>query len=879
VKVHGNESPFTHVHNLDKGENILTWTINYKGCQSVSQVKITNNEPSPAIAGDNKATCENHFVLGASVPEVGLGKWTIRSGGGKFVDDMDESTRVDSLKFGENVFRWTVENKGCVLYDDVAISYNKIDAVVGGQQDICENHTFLEANNPSPGVGTWSVVGGASQARFTNSNDPTTEVLDLAKGNNQLRWTINNKGCITTAEVSVVNHSPSTAYAGNTQELCYSFTTLDATPVTIGTGSWEVLTGSAIIPVTEENNPKANITGLSKGSNVIRWTVTSDNGLCTSIDEVNVINNEPSDPYAGKSEEYCSPTIVLKAAVPDFGKGLWSIIEGGGNFNNATLPNATISNLKEGKNVLRWTISQGQCSKQSDITITNNTPSTANAGPDIEDCKDYAFLDANVPTQGEGYWTLTSGNASFVDTTDAKTKVEELTFGENILMWNIKKGSCISSDQITIFNQVPDQAEAGTNRSTCENYLTLNANNPNSGTGTWTVLSGHGEFDDDTNPSTIVRKLGLGENRFKWTVAYGTCTTEDVVEIISNKAAPYAGEDDITYETSYELKASNPGNLGATWSVVAGTGDFVNGTFFNTVVNNLTEGINTFRWTMDVNGCVTYDDVSIEYRVVPDAGFIADTTQGCYPLRIQFTNYSDGGTVFNWDFGDGNTSNDRNPVHTFENPGVYTVTLVAPGPDDVNGEFSMDITVHDHPVAEFSYSPDIVYVPDDVLRCYSLSVDALKYFWNFGDGGTSTDVNPLHKYEKEGTFDLTLEVESRHGCKDQIVKAGVITSILQGFVAFPNSFMPRPDGGSANTVGGGETNTVFRPVYRDVETYKLQVFNRWGQLVYESTDISEGWNGFYNGTLSPQAVYVWKATGTFISGKEFNEAGSVLLVR
>ena len=81
---------------------------------------------------------------------------------------------------------------------------NKIDAVVGGQQDICENHTFLEANNPSPGVGTWSVVGGASQARFTNSNDPTTEVLDLAKGNNQLRWTINNKGCITTAEVSVV---------------------------------------------------------------------------------------------------------------------------------------------------------------------------------------------------------------------------------------------------------------------------------------------------------------------------------------------------------------------------------------------------------------------------------------------------------------------------------------------------------------------------------------------------------------------------------------------------------------------------------------------------------------------------------------------------
>ncbi len=874
-----NESPYSVVRNLDKGDNILTWTINYKQCRSVSQVTITNNEPSQAIAGDNKATCEDYFVLGAADPEVGVGRWTIKSGGGDFVDENNNSTRVNNLKFGTNVFRWTVENNGCELHDDVAISFNRIDAEVGGTQEICADHTFLEANNPSPGLGTWTVVGGSSQARFVDTHDANTEVMDLAKGSNLLRWSINNEGCVTSSEVTVINHTPSTAYAGGAQEICESLTVLDATAVEIGTGSWEVLIGSGTISSDQINNPKANISGLSKGENVLRWTVTSDNGLCSSEDDVIITNNEPSEPYAGASQEYCSPTVQLKAAIPDFGTGLWSIIDGGGNFDDATLHNATISNLNEGLNILRWTISQGQCFKSSDIEVLNNTPTTASAGPDIEDCKDYADLDANVPSQGEGYWTLISGNASFVDETDAKTRVEELTFGENILMWNVQKGGCISSDQITIFNQIPDQAEAGTNRSTCEDYLTLNANNPDTGIGTWTIISGNGEFDDPNSPTTIVRELGLGENRFKWTVAYGECTTEDVVEVVSNKTDPYAGEDAIVYDPEFELKASNPGDLGATWSIVAGTGDFDDNTYFNTTVRNLSEGVNTYRWLMNVNGCITYDDVSIEYRVVPDAAFVVDTTQGCYPLSIQFTNYSDGGSSFLWEFGDGYTSTDRNPVHTFDDPGVYTVTMTAPGPDGVNGVYTKDITVYDHPVAEFSYGPDIVYVPGDLLRCYSLSVDADTYLWEFGDGNTSTDVNPLHEYLTEGVFDISLTVESQYGCIDEIIKTNAVTAVLQGFVKFPTAFMPRPDGGTVNTIGGGETNTIFRPVYRDVDQYKLQIFNRWGQLIYEGTDIDEGWNGFYNNELSPQGVYVWKATGTFISGKVFTEAGSVLLVR
>lgn len=879
AKFDDNADPYTNVRNLDKGENILTWTINHQGCPSVSEVKITNNAPSKADAGDNKATCDNTFVLGASNPEVGTGIWSIRSGGGKFANDLNASTRVDSLKFGDNIFRWTVEHKGCYSADDVQISFNRIEAVAGGDQDVCSDRVFLEANSAVPGIGTWTVVGGGSQAKFVDSHDPLTQVFDLARGKNRLKWTINHKGCITSKEVVMTNHMPSTAYAGNTQEHCKEETILDATPVSIGTGKWEILTGSAIIPASEINNPKARITGLSKGENVLRWIVTSDNGLCDSKDDVRIINNLPSIPYAGASDEYCSPTVVLKAATPDFGTGRWSIVEGGGDLNNPALPNATISNLKEGKNVLRWTISQGQCSLSSDIEVINNTPSTAKAGPDIDDCKDYATLDANMATQGTGYWTLTSGNAVFADKSNPKTLVSKLTFGPNILRWNIQKGKCISSDEIIVNNNVPDQAKAGTDRETCEDYLTLNANDPTTGLGSWQVLSGNGKFDDPHSPISIVRNLKLGENKFKWVVSYGSCTTEDVVEIISNKAAPYAGEDDVSYEPSYELKASNPGNLGAMWSLVAGEGSFEDKAFYNSRVNGLKEGINTFRWLMDINGCVTFDDVSIEYKLVPDASFKVDTFQGCYPLRVQFTNQSIGGSTYSWDFGDERYSSERNPVHTFRQPGEYTVTLTAPGPDNVDGTYQRKILVHDHPTADFTYGPDVLYVPGDVLRAYSNSVDADKYLWDFGDGNTSTQVNPAYKYKDKGFYTLTLEVTSRNNCVDKMVKVNAVEVRAEGFVVFPNSFMPRPDGGSSSSVGGGETNSVFRPVYRDVETYKLQIFNRWGQLIYESEDVDEGWNGFFNGQLSPQAVYVYKAMGTFVSGRVFNESGSVLLVR
>ncbi len=867
----------TTVRNLDRGENLITWTIDYKGCRSVSVISITNNNPTTANAGINDATCVPYYIMAGNAPVIGNGVWTIREGGGDFSSYTNPSARVDNLKFGPNIFRWTIEHLGCVSFADVRIEFNRINANAGNDRTVCSTSTLLEANSGLPGNGVWSIPGGQGTATFENPANPSSKVSNLRRGQNLLRWTIGYKGCVTFDDVVITNDLPSEAYAGNNVNLCADGTTLDATPVTIGTGSWSVGTGSAIF--ANDLNPKTQVTGLAQGDNIFIWSVT--NGLCTLQDEVLIVNNRPSEPYAGLDyEEVCSNTFQLKAATPDYGNGYWTFLEGGGNISDYTNPRAVITTLNNGKNRLRWTLTAGQCALSDEIEIQNNTPTIANAGPDIDDCKDWQLLDANPPVFGVGRWERVSGYGDFIDPAGPKTRVNNLGFGPNIFRWSIQNGNCVSADLITVNNKIPDKAFAGSDQTICENYTVLNGNNPLTGIGQWTVIKGQGTFTNPSSNNSPVTNVGFGENIYQWQINYGVCSTTDMVIVFSNKAYAYAGEDQVVYKPTALLNANNAGTLNARWYIVGtSTAVFENPRFFNTRVNNLSNGINTFRWEIDVNGCIANDLVSIDYRPVPNADFITDINDGCYPLTVRFTNYSVGGSVYVWDFGDGNFSGDRNPVHTFINPGKFTVTLRAPGPDGKDGIVTKIINVYDHPVANFTVNPQLVYVPGDNARFYDLSTDAVKWFWQFGDGNTSEKRNPSHKYQDKGIFDVSLRVDNRYGCRDSITISGAVTAELAGFIAFPNAFKPRPGNTDPGNELGMEYSVVFKPVYRDVDTYLLQIFNRWGQLIFESRDINAGWDGLYQGQLAPQAVYVYKASGKYLNGREFRETGSVLLVR
>lgn len=878
--------PLTIVTNLDRGDNVLTWTITNGNCSHTDEVVITNNMPTIASAGDDQMLCDPETVLQGNLDVVGQGRWTIRSGSATLHSEThvdpyeDPSARVTGLSFGDNILRWSIVNNGCDSFDDVVIQYNRIDADAGSDKSVCGNEVVLTARNPSPGVGTWSIPGGQGSANFESPTSPTTRVSNLGRGANTLRWTVRYNGCVTYDDVIVNNNLPSIPYAGNDQTICADTYVMDATPPTLGSrGRWTVITGSAVFE--DETSYNTRVTSLANGDNIFVWTTERIDG-CTLQDEVVIRNSSVSDPYAGTSyEELCSSTFSLKAAIPDYGTGSWSFVLGGGNISDPFDPRATVTTLAQGTNILRWTVSQEHCSKYAEVTLVNNEPTRANAGPDIDDCKDYQTLDANVPLYyDEAYWERISGYGDLENVNDPKTTVRNLGFGPNEFMWTIRKGSCISTDRVIVFNKIPDKAFAGSDQEICENYTVLNANDPLTGSGKWTVIKGSGTFDNLNQYNTIVRSVGFGENIYRWEVTYGECGTFDEVVVVSNRIEAYAGEDQVVYSPEAILNANNAGGLDATW-IVVGTSTAVleDHLFFNTSVSNLNDGINTFRWEISVNGCVSYDLVSIDYRPVPDAAFITDVNSGCYPLSVQFTNYSVGGSLYHWDFGDGNSSGDRNPVHVFEEPGTYQIVLTSPGPDGNDGQFTKTIVVYDHPVAYFTVNPQVVYIPGDKARFYDLSTDAVSWMWEFGDGTISEERNPSYEYKEEGVFDVTLTVSSIQGCTDVFTMEDAITAELQGFVVFPNAFKPRPGGSTGAVDPSAEYVVVFKPAYSDVAEFKLEIFNRWGQRIFVTEDINGGWDGMYEGQLSPQGVYVYMATGKYINGREFRKTGSVLLVR
>jgi hypothetical protein len=192
------------------------------------------------------------------------------------------------------------------------------------------------------------------------------------------------------------------------------------------------------------------------------------------------------------------------------------------------------------------------------------------------------------------------------------------------------------------------------------------------------------------------------------------------------------------------------------------------------------------------------------------------------------------------------------------------------------------VTAYISPKAYFEVTPKFVYVNDEAVRCFNLSQDADYYLWEFGDGDTSRITDPFHKYMEEGVYDITLHAYSVNGCKDQWTLSPGVTVEPAGVLRFSTVFTPNKEGPIERTdlpTGGTEIDQFFFPPIREkVLNYKLQIFNRWGTLIFESRDINVPWNGYYKGKLCKQGVYVWYVEGKYANGKPFKKAGDVTLL-
>ena len=293
-------------------------------------------------------------------------------------------------------------------------------------------------------------------------------------------------------------------------------------------------------------------------------------------------------------------------------------------------------------------------------------------------------------------------------------------------------------------------------------------------------------------------------------------------------------------------------------------------------------GIYQVQLIVSAGACA--DTVSQQVTIlppVPVASFLG-SGEGCMPVEVQFTNTSVHALTYLWHFGDGNTSTAQHPLHVYNVPGTYTVSLTAYG---IGGTTSTavkvdSVVVRPRAIAYFVMQPSQVIAPAQPVFTFNLSSNADNYLWDFGDGTFSYEAAPVHYYQSPGTFDVMLVANNMWNCPDTFTVVGAATAIPSGEIHFPNAFTP---GNSGPTDGVYDPqsydNDFFFPIYSGVEAYHLQVFNRWGELLFETSDPKRGWDGYYRGRPAKQDVYVWKAFARFTTGEETRMSGDVTLLR
>jgi gliding motility-associated-like protein len=314
---------------------------------------------------------------------------------------------------------------------------------------------------------------------------------------------------------------------------------------------------------------------------------------------------------------------------------------------------------------------------------------------------------------------------------------------------------------------------------------------------------------------------------------------------------------------------SNPTvSAGVDQTVCDGTAVTLNGsgaivyTWDQSVVNGISfippVGINQYTLIgTGSNGCTDTSQVTVTVNPLPVVSFTIDTTIGCSPLTFNLTNTTPNSLNCTWDISNGDDLIGCGTVNGLLNQvGCHDITLTTTDNNGCSNSYTATnvICVEALPNASFSASASSFSQPDEQIDFTNNSTGASSYSWDFGDlSPLSTVVDPTHVYEDgvQDSFIVELVAYSSFGCSDTsylTIYNTIISDTIDTDVFIPTGFSPNNDNENDSwTITGLDKypNTI------------INVFNRWGQLLFEGDQGNSTWNGLYQGEVLPTADYYY----------------------
>jgi len=293
---------------------------------------------------------------------------------------------------------------------------------------------------------------------------------------------------------------------------------------------------------------------------------------------------------------------------------------------------------------------------------------------------------------------------------------------------------------------------------------------------------------------------------------------------------------------------------------------------------NVNPAVTTTYVVSVIDGCGTPSAmayVEIVVNPLPVVAFTPIPAEGCAPLEVYFDNATvttTTGTTYEWYFGDNSNSTVFEPLHLYTEPGNYTVTLKAVSAEGCLSTLIVQDAVKVYPVPEAAIgaNPPLASIFHPEISFTDQGYGATWWEWSFGDNSSgSNEQNPTHNYQAIGTYNIILYVMNDYGCRDTAYNEVVIEGASTVYI--PNAFTPNGDG----------RNDEFLVAGIGLTDMEMSIFNRWGNRIFVSGNINQGWNGnnLYTGAECQEDVYVYQVNVKNFKGELFTYTGRVTLVR
>lgn len=708
-------------------------------------------------------------------------------------------------------------------------------------------------------------------------------------GNINYMLVVFNGPCSDTDYVSITELPADPINAMGNASICPNGQTqLDVTGAAMGsTFVWSPATG---VSSTTVQNPTA--TAVQTTWFVVQ--VTSPNG-CIGIDSVQV-NVLPLPVASFTSSAACLGSQTVFTSTATAGSGTIALNEwdfGDGTTGTGAIASHTFANAGSFNVELKVTTNQG-CLDSVTTSITV-APIPVADFTFISDCADklIAFTDLSSVSSGAiSAWSWDFGNGQ-TSNVQSPPSQQYPAPGLYNAMLTVSSGSGCNHDTTFVVEVYPLPTASFSWDNVCQglptqftDFSTANGNYPIANHA-W--LFSNGQTSTLSDPQTAFATAGSHTATLTVTTYMGcqSSLTMNTVLIYPLPSAQFSNQlrnclNDTTFFTDLSTVQNlfNDAIVGRTWNLGGG----VTSTLSSPYHVFPSPGMNAVQ--LDVvtdKGCVGTVTHNVEIFPLPTVDFTADRLEGCQPHLVQFLDqstipppYSLGN--WTWDFGDGNDNvYGQYPVNTFNDPnlgpndvGTYDISLVVTSGNGCVASISYDdlILVHPKPTAYFTVDTNVVDMTDPTIQFTDQSsINVSNWDWQFGDGVTSYQQHPEHTYQDTGSYPVTLMVATPFGCLDTAVYVVKVKPTFTFYI--PNTFTPNSD----------DRNEYFFGKGTGISGYRMLIFDRWGQMIFESNDYDYQWDGSFRGTQVQQGVYQYMFTVIDWEGNIYYYNGHVNLVR